>query len=99
MHSSNDSSGNFGRSIALRGPDMMRSRTFEQIAIATSHLRLGNRELGLRIGRQALDAAANVRSIRTVDRLSPLRDAACRHTTDRELQDMGRGIEELQASV
>ncbi|WP_327116909.1 hypothetical protein OHB12_06045 [Nocardia sp. NBC_01730] len=85
--------------ISLRGPDMTRSRVFELTALATAYLRSGSRDIGLDIGQQAVATAGAVRSIRTVDRLSPLRNAAITRKKDADLQYLVRKIDSLQASV
>jgi tetratricopeptide (TPR) repeat protein len=85
-----------GRAIELRGPDMVRSKTFELIALATAYLRNGNREPGIRIGHQAVSSASAVRSIRTIDRLAPLREIAGRHTTDADLTDLAHAIDTVR---
>lgn len=67
------------RSLAERGPEMARSKAFETIAIATGHLLAGNRDEGVRAGRQAMDSADQIFSHRVRDRLLPLRKVALTH--------------------
>ncbi|HSZ30298.1 MAG TPA: transcriptional regulator, partial [Pseudonocardiaceae bacterium] len=59
---------------ALAGYDdlMARSRTFNLTMLATSHLRQGDVDHGIQIGRKALMGATTVRSTRVTDRLKPL---------------------------
>ncbi|MFI5783781.1 helix-turn-helix domain-containing protein [Nocardia sp. NPDC051570] len=90
---------NTARAIALRGPDMTRSRTFELTALATSYVRRGIRELGLQTGNDAVSSATSIRSIRTLDRLTPLRSAAHEQGDDREFVDLVRRIDSVRASA
>ena len=64
------------QSLALRGEEMARSRTFEQIGLATACLRNGDTDTGLAMGWKAIGAAERVQSARVRDRLHPLRIAA-----------------------
>ncbi|WP_433678686.1 helix-turn-helix domain-containing protein [Nocardia sp. CA-119907] len=81
--------------IGLRTPAMIRSQAFELTALATAYLLTGSRESGLRVGQQALTAAAAVRSVRTIDRLEPLRDAASDHPNDADLQQLAQDINRM----
>jgi len=69
-------------SIELRTGGMERSLTFELTALATVRLNAGDLALGVAEGRRAVNLAETVRSVRTVDRLEPLRVAAERHPND-----------------
>ncbi len=86
-------------SIAMRGPDMKRSRAFELGVLATAHIRNGSRDPGTQIGQAAVSAASTVRSIRTIDRLEPLRAAATRHRSDAGLQQLVHSIDTLRISA
>ncbi|WP_084521469.1 transcriptional regulator [Nocardia uniformis] len=86
------------RAIDQRGPDMTRSRTFELTALATAYVREGSTDLGLHIGQQSLKAAAAVRSVRTVDRLRPLRDAARARRTA-SLHPLVQAIDSMRKSA
>jgi tetratricopeptide (TPR) repeat protein len=85
------------RAIRLRGPDMTRSRTFELTALATAYLRDGSTDLGLRIGQEAVTAASTVRSVRTLDRLAPLRTAASQRPKNAGLQRLVHSIDMIRA--
>jgi transcriptional regulator with XRE-family HTH domain len=65
-----------GSALAARGTDMARSRTFELTALAVAVLRDGDRDEGVALGHEAVDLAERVRSVRVLDRLTPLRAAA-----------------------
>lgn len=86
------------QALALRGPDMARSRIFELTALAVSHLRAGNRGNALQAGHDAVTTAASVRSVRTLDRLEPLQLLANENKHDSDLRDLAHQIETLRAS-
>ncbi|MFC0107742.1 hypothetical protein [Kibdelosporangium aridum] len=70
------------------GDDMARSRAFCFIALATSHLLVGDHAPGVHAGLQALSCAENLTSVRVRDRMHPLHQVARRnsaHTCVREL--------------
>ncbi|MEG8183831.1 helix-turn-helix transcriptional regulator [Nocardia terpenica] len=94
-----DAVANTARAIALRGSDMTRSRTFELTALATAYVRSGVRELGLQTGNDAVSSATTVRSIRTLDRLTPLRTAAHEREGDAEFADLVHRIDSVRASA
>jgi hypothetical protein len=78
------------RGLAIRGTDMTRSKAFELTALATSHLIEGDLDQGTAVGQQAVDLAEQLRSVRVVDRLAPLEEAArlrCHHSDLRELAE------------
>jgi tetratricopeptide (TPR) repeat protein len=64
------------QSLAHYDESMNRSRTFMLTALATNHLRQGDVDHGVRIGRDALSLANGLQSKRVTDRLRPLELAA-----------------------
>lgn len=86
------------RAIDLRGADMTRSKTFELTALATTYLRPGERDHGIRLGNEATDSATLVRSIRTLDRLGPLQTIAASRTSDGDAEALAHRITELRAA-
>ncbi|MDQ1249115.1 MAG: helix-turn-helix protein [Actinomycetota bacterium] len=65
------------RALTLRGDDhMVRTRTFEQIALATAFLKDGDIDNGVPLGWDAATSASHLQSTRALDRLRPLRTAA-----------------------
>jgi transcriptional regulator with XRE-family HTH domain len=87
------------RSLEQRGPDMARSRVFELTTLATAYLRAGDRDCGVRAGRDAVELAGAVRSVRTLDRLEPLQAAASeRGGQDSDLADLAERIATLRAA-
>ncbi len=91
-----DAISNLEHSIKLRNDPMARSMTFELTALATIHLRAGNVRAGIHSGNRAVNLAAQVRSVRTVDRLSPLLAAARQHP-DAEAEALAAEIAILQS--
>jgi tetratricopeptide (TPR) repeat protein/transcriptional regulator with XRE-family HTH domain len=85
--------------VALRGPDMARSRIFELTALAIAYYRAGDRDHALDTGGQAVTAAAGVRSVRTLDRLAPLQDLAQATKGDSDLGDLANQITTLRATA
>ncbi|MEN3611362.1 helix-turn-helix transcriptional regulator [Plantactinospora sp. ZYX-F-223] len=88
-----------GQALDHRGREMARSRVFESTALAVAHLRSGDRDAGTRIARDAVASAATVRSIRTIDRLQPLEDAATQYPKDPEIQEIAHDITRLRTVV
>ncbi|HVE95441.1 MAG TPA: transcriptional regulator [Pseudonocardiaceae bacterium] len=68
------------QSLAHYDESMGRSRTFMLTALATNHLRQGDVDHGVRIGRDALSLATGLQSTRVIDRLRPLELAAANST-------------------
>jgi tetratricopeptide (TPR) repeat protein len=62
--------------VGRYGPDMARSRSFCLAMLAHAHLLDGELERGAEIGTEAVDAAETLKSVRTRDRLRPLKLAA-----------------------
>ncbi|MBE1875733.1 helix-turn-helix transcriptional regulator [Myceligenerans pegani] len=85
--------------VAQRGPDMARSRSFEHTALAVAHLRVGAIEEGIAFGHEAIDEATAVRSVRTVEKLEPLRAEAARLTTRSGATDLAHRISTLQPTA
>jgi hypothetical protein len=87
------------RSLEQRGPDMARSRVFELTTLAIAYLRAGDRDCGVRAGREAVELAGAVRSVRTLDRLEPLQAAASEHgAQDSDLTDLAERVATLRAA-
>jgi hypothetical protein len=68
------------QSLTRYDESMSRSRTFMLTALATNHLRQGDVDHGVRIGRDALSLATGLQSKRVTDRLRPLEVAAASST-------------------
>jgi hypothetical protein len=85
------------RGLAIRGPDMTRSKAFELTALATSHLVEGDLDQGAAVGQQAVDLAEQLRSVRVADRLAPLEEAARMRGHHRDVQDLAERIATLRS--
>ncbi|MGH8572636.1 MAG: hypothetical protein ACREX8_08680, partial [Gammaproteobacteria bacterium] len=80
------------QSLTHYDESMSRSRTFMLIALATNHLRQGDVDHGVGIGRDALTLATGLQSKRVTDRLRPLELAAreSNNSDSRRLADLIR---------
>ena len=85
-------------STSARGQDMSRSRAFELTALATAHLRAGDRDHGCTVGAQAVDLAEQLRSTRVVERLQPLRAETSRHLHDPDARQLAERITAITAA-
>lgn len=85
------------RGLAIRGPDMTRSKTFELTALATSHLVEGDLDQGATVGQQAVDMAEQLRSARVIDRLAPLEEAARQRRHHGDVRDLAERIATLRS--
>lgn len=68
--------------LVLRGDGMARTRTFEEIALATARLRDRDVDSGVAMGWTAAGGAEQLQSVRVRDRLRPLKAAAAAVSTD-----------------
>jgi len=85
------------RSVDARGIETARSQTFEVTALAVVNLRAGERQAGLDLGSRAINLAGGLRSVRVLDRLTPLAiEAAKLSSTDGT--DLARAISTLQSA-
>jgi tetratricopeptide (TPR) repeat protein len=70
------------------GDDMARSRAFCLIALATSHLLVGDRAPGIRAGLEALSCVEQLASARVHDRMRPLHQIARRSSANAGVRDL-----------
>ncbi|MEU4424194.1 helix-turn-helix domain-containing protein [Actinoplanes sp. NPDC024001] len=84
-------------SLNLRADGMTRSRTFELTALASVYLDNDEIDLGAQAGNEAVDLAERMRSVRTIDRLTPLLAAAERHPRDERAVALAQRVATLQA--
>ncbi|HVE96078.1 MAG TPA: transcriptional regulator, partial [Pseudonocardiaceae bacterium] len=85
--------GAFGQALARYDDSMARSQAFTLTMLATSHLRQGEIDHGVLVGRKALMLASRVKSKRVTDRMQPLQIQAARQSSSadsRELSDLIR---------
>ncbi len=85
----------FSLSSALRELPMARSRAFELTMLAWMLVENGDKDQGLRVGHEALDLAAQIRSQRVIDRLGPLRRTLERYNGDDDLDGLTDRIRRL----
>jgi tetratricopeptide (TPR) repeat protein len=83
----------FDQALARYDDSMARSQAFTLTMLATSHLRQGDVEHGVLVGRKALILASAVNSTRVTDRMKPLQIETARRSNSadsRELSDLIR---------
>jgi transcriptional regulator with XRE-family HTH domain len=84
------------RGLAIRGPDMTRSKAFELTALATAHLLDGDLDHGAAVGNQAVDLVKQLRSVRVIDRLAPLAQVVRRRQHHTDVRELGERIATLR---
>lgn len=77
---------------------MARSKAFNLTMLATNHMRQGDVDQGVRVGRDALSLAGTLKSARVVDRLRPLQLEANRRGASSDARDLSASIRSLRAS-
>ena len=84
------------QSLAVYDDSMNRSRAFELTALATNHLRQGDVDHGVRIGREALSLATVLKSKRVIDRLKPLEIEAARRSSNSDSRHLSHLIHQVR---
>lgn len=84
--------------VAAYGQDMARSRVFCLMMLATDHLVAGDLDQGVAVGREAIDEAAAVKSVRTKDRVRSLKREADRHEDHAGCRELSEYISEFMTS-
>ena len=84
------------QSLAVYDDSMNRSRAFELTALATNHLRQGDVDHGVRIGREALSLATVLKSKRVIDRLKPLEIEAARRSSNSDSRHLSHLIQQVR---
>ncbi|ASU77038.1 XRE family transcriptional regulator [Actinopolyspora erythraea] len=74
------------------GDNMQRSHVFMLGMQATNHMRSGDVQQGIKVGRQALELGALVKSARVPDRLRPLQLEAAKHTMNPDARDFAEQV-------
>lgn len=82
----------FGQALTRYDDSMGRSQAFNLTMLATSHMRQGDVDHGVQVGRQALIAASAVKSKRVSDRMKPLELEATRRTTNPDSRELAHLI-------
>ncbi|HET9254882.1 MAG TPA: transcriptional regulator, partial [Pseudonocardiaceae bacterium] len=86
----------FGQALDRYDDQMGRSLAFTLTMLATAHLRQGDVDHGLQVGRRALNAASTLKSRRVTDRLEPLQIEAARRSTNADARDLCHQIKQLR---
>lgn len=76
--------------------DMQRSHVFGLGMQATNHIRAGDVQQGIKVGRQALEIGEQVKSARVPDRLRPLQLEAAKHTTNSDARDFSEQVRKFR---
>ncbi|GAB3286360.1 helix-turn-helix domain-containing protein [Parasphingorhabdus pacifica] len=74
------------------GADMQRTHVFGLSLQATNHIRAGDLQQGIKVGRNALQIGEKVKSARVADRLKPLQLEAGRHRMNSDARDLSEQI-------
>jgi tetratricopeptide (TPR) repeat protein len=82
----------FGQALDRYDDSMARSRAFTLTMLATSHLRQGDVDHGVLVGRKALKLASEVKSNRVTDRLKPLQNEAARRSSSPDSRELSHLI-------
>lgn len=75
---------------------MSRSRAFMLTALATNHLRQGDVDHGVRVGREALGLAKGLKSARVADRMEPLEIATAGRPSSADARDLNHLIRQYR---
>lgn len=86
----------FSVSTALRELPFARPRAFELTALAWLLIDNGEVEHGVKVGHEAVDLAAEIRSQRVIDRMAPLRAALGRRRSHGDARELAERIEGLR---
>lgn len=78
------------------GSDMQRTHVFGLSLQATNHIRAGDLQQGIRVGRQALQIGHKVKSVRVADRLKPLQLEAGKHRMNSDALDLSHDIKQFR---
>jgi hypothetical protein len=82
----------FDQALARYDDSMARSQAFTLTMLATSHLRQGEVDHGVLVGRKALMLASRVKSKRVTDRMKPLQIEAARQSTSSDSRELSHLI-------
>ncbi|RJQ73228.1 XRE family transcriptional regulator [Pseudonocardiaceae bacterium YIM PH 21723] len=83
------------KAIAAYGQQYQRNRAFNLTSLAINHLREGDIDHGIRVGRSALEAGESVKSTRIADRMEPLMIEAKARSANSDAADLAERIKNL----
>jgi transcriptional regulator with XRE-family HTH domain/tetratricopeptide (TPR) repeat protein len=86
----------YNQALADYDDSMSRSRAFTLTGLATNHLRQGDVDHGVRIGREALSLATVLKSTRVADRLEPLQLEAGRRSNNSDSRQLSYEIQKFR---
>jgi tetratricopeptide (TPR) repeat protein len=89
---------NLQRAIDNYGADMARSQAFNAATLAALHMSEGDVNDGIRLGRQALELAAEVKSARITARLKPLHQEAIRRSNNSDSRELAERISRIHVA-
>jgi len=89
---------NLQRAIDGYSSDMTRSQVFNMSALAAAHLMEGDVNHGVRVGRQSLEIAPEVKSSRVMNRMRPLMTEASKHRHNADSRDLAARIAKMQVA-
>ena len=89
----------FGQALNRYDDAMSRSQAFTLTMLATSHLRQGDVDHGVHVGRKALAMASAVKSQRVTDRMKPLEIEAARRSYNSDSRDLSHLIRQHRSQA
>ena len=89
----------FGQALNRYDDAMSRSQAFTLTMLATSHLRQGDVDHGVHVGRKALAMASAVKSQRVTDRMKPLEIEAARRSYNSDSRDLSNLIRQHRSQA
>jgi tetratricopeptide (TPR) repeat protein len=84
--------------VGRYGPEMARSRSLCLIMLAIGHLLDGDSDQALSVGLEAIDAAETLKSVRTRDRLRPLKQEADKRREDADSRTLSEAVTAFMTS-
>ena len=86
------------KAIANFGDDMTRSRSFNLTAMSINHLLEGDIDHGAKVGGQAVDLSEGLKSVRTKDRMKPLKEEADKRRNNPDARELSERIARFTAA-
>jgi transcriptional regulator with XRE-family HTH domain len=74
------------------GAEMQRTHVFGLSLQATNHIRAGDVQQGVKVGRHALNVGEKVKSVRVADRMKPLQIEAAKHRMNSDAHELSEQI-------
>ena len=93
-----DATAHLYHAVGARNPEMIRERTLDLIPLARAHLINRDTDVAVRFGMEAVTLTEHLQSVRVVEQLTPLREAALTHGGGGEVAELAERIALLQAA-